>query len=294
MDFVSFCRLHGLLIDYLPPIGVWKRYPTEDHPKKRNGAAKYMGTHGFVQNHAIETAVSVWKSDDPSVNVAQVRRDSSAAHRRMILDQERAAEKAQWILNQCVLAEHDYLVAKGFPKEVGNVWLRPDGPLLVIPMRVGADLVGCQLINASGEKKFLKGQRTAGASLCFDKRGPVILCEGYATALSVRAAFSKLNRPFCIHVCFSASNLKAMSRRMIPGLVVADNDVSGAGEDAARESGWPYWMSDTVGEDANDAHRRLGLFRFSQALQRALFTKSAPPPAPPEMRTLSPRPRLSV
>lgn len=294
MDFISFCRAHGLLIDYLPPVGIWKRYPTEDHPKKRNGAVKFMGTHGFVQNHAVETTVSVWKSDDPRIDVQRIHRDASAAHRRMVLERERAAEKGQWILSQCVLAPHDYLASKGFPDEVGNVWMRPDGPLLVIPMRVGADLVGCQLISKAGEKKFLKGQRTAGASMVFNNRGPAILCEGYATALSVRAAFSKLSRPYCIHVCFSASNLKAMAHRMVPGLVVADNDASGAGEAAARESGWPYWMSDVVGEDANDAHRRLGLFRFSQALQRALIKSASPPAGRPEMHSTAPPRRLSA
>jgi hypothetical protein len=34
----------------------------------------------------------------------------------------------------------------------------------------------------------------------------------------------------------------------------------------AKEIGWPYWMSDQVGEDANDFHMRLGLFKFTQSL----------------------------
>ena len=36
------------------------------------------------------------------------------------------------------------------------------------------------------------------------------------------------------------------------GIVIADNDVSGAGEKAARLSGLKYWLSDTVGNDLND------------------------------------------
>ena len=60
MDFITFARSHGIIINELPPVGVWKRYKTEDHPKKRNGAVKFMGTHGFVQNHATSTVVSLW------------------------------------------------------------------------------------------------------------------------------------------------------------------------------------------------------------------------------------------
>jgi putative DNA primase/helicase len=53
---------------------------------------------------------------------------------------------------------------------------------------------------------------------------------------------------------------------------VADNDASGTGERVAKEIGWPYWMSDTQGEDADDALKRLGLFRFSQSLVKSMGT----------------------
>jgi putative DNA primase/helicase len=54
------------------------------------------------------------------------------------------------------------------------------------------------------------------------------------------------------------------------GYVVADNDASGTGERVAKEIGWEYWMSDMVGEDANDAHQRLGSFRFGQTLLKSV------------------------
>jgi putative DNA primase/helicase len=284
MDFITFCRLHGLLIDYLPPIGVWKRYPTEDHPRKRNGAAKYMGTHGFVQNHAIETEVSVWKSDDPRLDVARIQRDASAARRRMIQDQQAAADKAAWIVSRCTHNTHPYLEARGFPKETGLVWHTDGTQLLVIPMRDAGHLVGCQLIDPDGTKRFLKGQRTAGASFCINNHGPIILVEGYATGLAVQHAMRQLRRPYTLHVCFSAGNLTAIAKRFRDGLVIADNDKSGTGEAAAKATGWSYWMSDQVGEDANDTYRRLGAFRFSQSLlkviARAVATSPAARPGP--------------
>jgi putative DNA primase/helicase len=52
--------------------------------------------------------------------------------------------------------------------------------------------------------------------------------------------------------------------------VVADNDKSGTGERIAREIGYPYWMSEVLGEDANDTMQRIGDFRFGQAIIKSL------------------------
>jgi hypothetical protein len=38
----------------------------------------------------------------------------------------------------------------------------------------------------------------------------------------------------------------------------------------AKEIGWPYWMSPVLGEDANDAHQRMGAFAFGQSLLKVL------------------------
>lgn len=50
MHLLDFCRIHGVIVDREPPIGLWKRYPTQDKPTHRNGAVKYMGTHAFHYN----------------------------------------------------------------------------------------------------------------------------------------------------------------------------------------------------------------------------------------------------
>ena len=147
------------------------------------------------------------------------------------------------------------------------MWAFDGKQFLIIPMRVDGGLVGCQIIDREGGKKFLYGQRTAGAEFCFDNKGPHILCEGYATALSVRKALKNMKKRYTIHVCFSAGNMKKVASAIEgKGLVVADNDESGTGERVAKEIGWKYWISDKPGEDANDFHQRLGLFRFSQSL----------------------------
>ena len=148
-------------------------------------------------------------------------------------------------------------------------------PVLLIPMRCGKSLVGLQQIWPEGDKRFLYGQRTAGATFSFDNKGINIVCEGYATALSVRAAMKQMKQRYHIHVCFSAGNMVKVAAGLEPGLVIADNDKSGTGQQAAAEIGWPVWMSDKEGEDANDAHRRMGLFAFSQSLTHSMLDISS-------------------
>lgn len=268
MNFLDFCRLHGILIHSLPPVGVWRRFPTEDHPKKRNGAVKFMGDHAFVQNHATETSVSVWQSDRPAdINVQAIRRENAGKTQAAQAD---AARKAAWIISKCVMHEHDYFFQKGLKTERGLVWQTDDAVLLVVPMKVEGRLVGCQLISPDGTKKFLTGQRTSEAEFVMDARGPHILVEGYVTGIAVRMICEALKMPYRIHVCFSAGNLAKIAAKLPGGIVIADNDASGTGERVARETGWPFWMSEVVGEDAHDAWRRLGTFRLSQAMRLCL------------------------
>jgi putative DNA primase/helicase len=272
MHLLDFCRIHGVIVDHEPPIGVWKRYPTQDKPSHRNGAVKYMGTHAFVQNHATQTEISVWHAEGDSVmDPNKARKLVEAAHRDIREKQEKAAQKAGFILHQCQIGYHPYFKRKGFEEEQGNVWKTDDGLLLVIPMRVGHHLVGCQIIREDGEKKFLFGQRTSGAYFCFDNKGPNILCEGYATALSIRAAMKALKRRYTLYTCFSAGNMKKVAATLPSGFVVADNDLSRTGQNTAEAIGWPYFMSESVG-DFNDLHQSTSLFKCSQALDK-MFRK---------------------
>lgn len=192
--------------------------------------------------------------------------------RRSEIRAQKAAQKAIRMLSECVMGGHDYFERKGFPDHQANIWT--DGSVL-IPMRCAGRVVGCQLINAQGEKKFLYGQRSGGAEFVMGQRGKHFLCEGYATALSAQVVLRNLKTPYIIHVCFSAGNMKKIAQGLPVGVVLADHDASGTGERVAREIGWPYWMSDTQGEDFNDAHQRIGTFALAMQLRRVLTTRSA-------------------
>lgn len=294
MTFIEFARACGVVIDDYPPVGRWVRLPTVDKPKHRNGAVKWLVDHGFVQNHATQTEVSVWREESSKpIDHAAIARQAGQVRDEIEAKQKRAAGKADWILSQCELTTHPYLAAKGFPKEIANVWQdEKAGDLkLCIPMRVEGRIVGMQTISdqpahqrqdrdgrtvdvPAFEKKFLYGQRTSDAAFVIDNRGPAVLCEGYATALSCRMALTALRARYTLFVCFSAHNLGRIAAALPKGLIVADNDASGTGERVARESGWPYFMSTVVGDDFNDFAVRVGLFKSSQSLRSALLSTS--------------------
>jgi putative DNA primase/helicase len=165
-----------------------------------------------------------------------------------------ATKKAVHILSTASKTTHPYLEMKGFPTQKGFVW----HDLLVVPMRVGENLCGCQLIDPLGNKRFLSGQRTSGAKLTIDNKGIDFLVEGYATGLSLRAVLRHLKLRYRIHICFSAGNMKKIATNFKTGIVVADNDESGTGERIAKEIGWDYWLSPEIG-DMNDFHQKYGI-----------------------------------
>lgn len=227
-----------------------------------------------------EAQAAGWKPADDGTYTApteaqlQAQQQARAAREAAELqqkaqDQANAARKAGWILHQCKHEQHAYLHSKGWPDMAGSVWWPSEEQnLLCIPMRVGRDLVGVQLIDRRGEKKYLKGQRTSGAEYCISNPGHGALdwwVEGYATGLSLRDCLHALRMRYRIHICFSAGNLKRMAT---VGVVVADNDEKKTGEEAAKATGLPYFLPPPG--DLNDMHKAQGVFRTSQALRRWL------------------------
>lgn len=227
-----------------------------------------------------EARANGWKDNDkhakPSPEQLQARQRAIAERMTQEgIEREKAAQaaarKAGWVMHQTVQEQHAYLQSKGWPDAKGAVWWADEKQnLLCVPMRAGDALVGIQMIDREGGKKFLAGQRTSGAEYLISNNGRGandFWVEGYASGLSLRACLSALRMRYRIHVTFSAGNLKAMANS---GYVIADNDASGTGERVAIATGLPYWMSDVQGEDINDAHKRLGLFGCSQMLRKWL------------------------
>ena len=259
MNFTDFAAAYGLIITHLET-GRWIRVPTEDHPRKQNGSYLFRGDHGFVRNYATMTDPVLWKGDRRlAPSRSEMAASRAEALKRREQEQVAAAKKAAGILKGAAKATHPYLARKGFPDTRGAVWR----DLLVVPMRIDQRLVGCQLIDEAGGKKFLRGQATTGAYYIIDNHGPDILCEGLATGLSVRRAMQHLRQRYRIIVCFSAGNLGAASRA--DTLIVADNDPAGL---AAAQGAARVWVG-APGEDFNDHEQAHGTAAAAASLAEA-------------------------
>lgn len=288
MDIITYAKGHGVIIEQLVEDGRWHRVRTTDKPGKKNGAYMSRGTYGFVQNHATMIEADMWKPDATElaqVDHAAIARRAQEAANQIKADQEKAAKRAGWLLQQCQKTTHRYLQYKGFPDELGNVWFDEKNQVnkLCIPMFVDRRVVGLQTISDGEgfEKKFLYGQRTSEAVYVIDNKGLKVFTEGYATALSVRAALQALKVRYTLFVCFSAGNLKKIATNHGSGLVIADHDkpselapeYGGMGLKVAKDIGLPYWMAEEPGHDFNDFAKRAGLFKASQAL-KPFFTRT--------------------
>lgn len=257
-SFVAFCQERGLVIEHLFS-GRWVRTRTLDKPRKRNGSYFYQGSYGFCQNWSQMDRAETWFADkeskfDPDI-LRRLEEAKERADRRRHEDALRAEQKASEMVSRAILYSHPYLASKGFHDAKGLVL----DQTLLVRMENGGNLVGLQTIEmADGEwkKKMLFGTRAKGASLSLSRGTWPILCEGYATGLSIQEALKSTPMGAYVIVCFSAGNIVEIARKHPNARVFADNDVSKAGQEAAEKSGRPWVISDVVGEDANDLWRR--------------------------------------
>jgi putative DNA primase/helicase len=258
MSFESFAIEHGLLINGLE-LNKWIRVGTVDHPQKKNGAYIFDGQAGAVINFAVHDKHQIYKSTSNYVYDPHAVAMRQQLQKERLERQEKAQRKAAYIISQTTQSRHPYMVRKGFDMNL-SVWKE----LLVVPMRVGSLLVGCQLIAPDGVKRFLTGQITKGASLVIGKEGRDIVCEGLATGMSVRRAMKHLRAPARIHVCFSANNMVDIASSLGNPLVIADNDETGVR--SAKKIASTYWLGE-AGEDFNDTEQRLGTALVAESLR---------------------------
>jgi len=277
MRFVEFARVCGIDIRRLRDDGKIHRCPTLEHPRSDNGAYAFDGKRGWCMawDAGGETH---WYGADPKEWTPEERaawKDRQRAeYQAKLAGYANAARRAEELIGRCTMQEHGYLRLKGHGKTRGLV---TGDDVLVVPMRNPrtARLQGAQLISYDGEqwvKKMLYGMKSKGAVM---RLGPLrttltILCEGFATGLSIEAAVHQMRLRAEILVCFSDSNMVHVAETVnSPAIVAADNDASGAGERAAVATHRPYFMAPTVGWDANDWHQAEGLVPMCAAIMRA-------------------------
>lgn len=181
--------------------------------------------------------------------------------------QQKASEEAARMINGASASPHPYLTRKGFPQLPGLV----KGDSLLVPVRdvSSNQLISVQEISPDGIKRFLPGGRTRAGiyRLGVPKARRTVLCEGYATGLSLDAALRRLPGAHCVVVCFSANNLVAVAGEFPNAVVCADNDHSATGEEAAKRTGLKWMMPYEVGTDFNDLHQAMGLHVVTERLR---------------------------
>lgn len=264
---------------------------------------------------------ATWRADTRREFTPEERREWAERMRALEAERDeerkrataRAAEKAasMWAAARPADAHHhDYLQRKQIPG-VGARLLRDQ---LIVPMRQGAgELCGLQVIQPDGSRKFLTGTPAGGAYTTIGKptrTGPIVICEGYATGVSIHMATN-----WCVVVAFSAGNLAAVAakiRKALPDaelIIGADDDAfteGNPGRAAAAATGLPVALPLWIGErdsgtDFNDLHNAEGLdavracFENPQPLQREpLQREPVPMPQPPALQQLDPQPGTSV
>ena len=279
MTFAQFCAAHGLLIRHLTPSAKVRRCPTVCAPSELKGWFTWDGVRGACGIwHGLDNGAQVYSPGKDAEPQHLTPADFAAIDRR--LAQERAevarrhataAAKAARMLASAEARSHAYLARKGFPELLAPTLM--DGKVLLVPMRKAGKLTSLQSIAEDGSKLFLSGGEAKGAVHQIGSVGLAVLCEGFATGLSVAHAIKACRLRAHAVVCFSATNLVHVAANYADARVVADNDASGTGERAAKQTGLRYFMPTEIGQDFNDYHRVQGLFQASQRLRELILIR---------------------
>ena len=260
--------------------GRWLRFPgTGKGLSNRSGWCRIITPTVAIYGDWSSGLSAVWR-DDSHVDDEESRRQLERARARerefaraQVAKQEEVAQLASKMIRQAKLGTHPYLAAKGFPNEPGLV----HGINLLVPMRDAityGTVVNVQQITPDGTKRFLTGGRAGGAVFCLSPQNArhTVLCEGYATGLSIDNAVRLLPGPSRVNVCFSAFNLERVARHFRGAVVAADNDLSGTGERAAVATGLRWTMPYEVGTDFNDLHVSIGLHAVVERMRTLIMT----------------------
>lgn len=281
-----------------PEPGRWSQTDTFE----RNGKGD-----GRVLIHEDERGVTAWNhqtSQHQSVRVGQDGASPATATRRRDPEKERRRQAEQRevegicfdIVRSCRHDLHPYLARKGFPEERGLVHDDPraclprtafgdmiarampeaEGPFLIVPGRIGKAITTVQFITPDGTKKNITRGVMGGASHRIATGRLQMVCEGIATAMSVRAALRFLSVSATVLAAFSASNVAKVSSGIPGAWIAADNDKPvealgnlGTGEFYAVQSRRKWTMPPELG-DFNDLHMAHGLRAVALHLRDAM------------------------
>lgn len=202
----------------------WYRYKEDEH-----GAVGQFGSHRYGESHVWNSKI---KRDLDPETAGKIKADRERNKKLLEIErveaQRDAADSAAEMLNSLPPATGDepYFKSKGVKPFSG---IKADGDTVVIPMWRGGSKSGVQTIDGNGNKRFTKGAAIDGGFFPLvskeDKKNFFVICEGYATAATIREATGYPT------VCaFVANNLMSVAegiRNKYPNaqiIIAADND----------------------------------------------------------------------
>lgn len=298
---IDACRAVGIEVPRKVEPGRWCPSPVQGKGRGNTSGRVMLnddGRTGIAWNHITGRHQRFWEGGSSDVPAPAPQRDPEAeamkaSERRDIL------EACRRIVSACDQAVHPYLDRKGFRDELGLVIEDPrphlqknnlgeamasaiptsDKPLLVIPGWIGNRIETLQFITADGDKKNLLRGKMGGATHRIATGRETWVCEGIATALTVRAALRLLGRSVTVLSAFSASNVGKVASGIRGAIVAADNDKpleqlngKGTGEFYAEGSGCVWTQPPMLG-DFNDMMEAEGLRAVAVYLKKV----AAPP-----------------
>ncbi|WP_423207991.1 hypothetical protein E2974_12455 [Paracoccus yeei] len=288
------CAAVGIDVPKRPAPGRWAQSAVIGKPVS-NTSGRVMihedGQGGVAWNWATGQSQTFTVRGHGEVSAPRPR--DLAMERQREDDRQEVAAICEAIVKSCDSAQHPYLARKGFPDQFGLVCDNPrrfmpntrlgqslsyalpdgEGPFLIVPGRIGQRVTTVQFIAPDGAKKNILGGQMGGASHRIATGRETWVCEGIATAMSVRAALRLLGRSVTVLAAFSASNVAKVASGIPGAIIAADHDKPvetfgglGTGEYYARRSGLKWVMPPALG-DWNDYHQADGLRTVAMKLR---------------------------
>jgi len=204
------------------------------------------------------------------------------------------ADKVAALVAKAVPGESQYLLNKGLPSP--SKALLNDGSLLLTLQTLDGATTGAQLIRADGEKKLVAGTKKKGAfiparlPIAGEPVETVVICEGYATALTV-CQFSDFPTFAALYEGNLLSVVMACRDRWPDAkiIIAADNDWHAPGElddkgkpkrnmgfisaeKAAKSvNGWVSMPNDECKADWDDYRQRNGAEAAAEAFNAGIY-----------------------
>ncbi len=268
--------------------GEWRRCPTDDRPRKKNGAyVLYPWGLGYYRDRAAGgDRCHAWRTDDENPLAGPSAEDLARLRQRRAEKREArrsAIHEARtfWAAAQPMRGTHPYIAGKGLTRS-GCVALRQYGDMLIVPVMWRGRVLSLQAIAPDGTKLFWKDAPVKGGSLVLEreKATVTVVVEGLATGLAVYqavpcarviVAFDAGNLIFALHelrpsgrVVIGADNDRATEARrgFNPGLIKAREAAAAIGCGVAYPEGikgtdWADWLAERGAAAAPEAARLI-------------------------------------